>query len=111
MLKSGRYIYAIFMLHLALEKLLKGLYAKIRHENPPRTHNLILLHERIADSKNINLADSQIEIIEFLNEKSVPSRYPDVLHEVLKEFNKNETAKLVNQVKEIIKCLKNQLNK
>jgi len=44
MLESGRYIYAVFMAHLALEKLLKGCYSKTLNGNPPRTHNLILLH-------------------------------------------------------------------
>ncbi|MCF6269573.1 MAG: HEPN domain-containing protein [Melioribacteraceae bacterium] len=111
MLKSGRYIYAVFMTHLALEKLLKGFYTKVLSENPPRTHNLILLHERIDIRKKLELTKKQIEVIEFLNEKSVPSRYPDVLHEVLKEFNKKETTKLVKQASEIIECLKNQLKK
>jgi len=50
-------------------------------------------------------------VIEFLNEKSIPSRYPDVLQEVLQEYNKKETTDLVKQVSEIIKCLKNQLKK
>ena len=109
MLESGRNIYAIFMLHLALEKLLKGFYTKVLNKNPPRTHNLVLLHERIEVRERLKLTEIQIEVIEFLNEKSVPSRYPDVLQEVLKEFTKEETMKLVNQVREIINCLKNQL--
>lgn len=111
MLKSGRYIYAVFMAHLTLEKLLKGLYTKVLKNNPPRTHNLILLLERIEKNEKIDLTGKQIETIEFLNEKSIPSRYPDVLQEVLKQYKKTETTKLLKQVSAIIKCLKNQLKK
>jgi len=45
MLEAGRYIYAIFMAHLSLEKALKGIYMQVIKTEPPRTHNLILLQE------------------------------------------------------------------
>lgn len=80
-------------------------------EDPPRTHNLILLQERIENKSVLNFSFEQNEFIEFLNEKSVPSRYPDTLHKILKEFNKSETEKLVNQAKGIIKWLKRKLKK
>ncbi len=111
MLNAGRYIYAVFMAHLALEKLFKGLYVYYLRQNPPRTHNLILLFERIETVYKLKLTDEENEFIEFLNEKSVPSRYPDVLVKVLEEFNKNETERLVNKAIGIIKCQKDQLKK
>ena len=40
MLDSGRYIYAVFMCHLAVEKALKALVVKRTENAPPRTHNL-----------------------------------------------------------------------
>ncbi len=109
MLDGGRYIYAIFMSHLALEKMLKGVYVFYLKSYPPRTHNLVLLHERIEAKYKLNLNDEQNDLIEFLNEKSIPSRYPDVLAKVLEEFKKDETTTIVNNVKELIQCLKNQL--
>lgn len=111
MLDAGRYIYAIFMAHLSLEKALKAVYTFILDKEPPRTHNLILLQERIEAKTNLEFANSQNEFLEFLNEKSVPSRYPDTLQEVLKEFRKNETTKLVEQTKGLIKWLKKKLKK
>jgi HEPN domain-containing protein len=39
MFKSKRYIYAVFMCHLSIEKVLKGLYAQMLPEVPPKTHN------------------------------------------------------------------------
>lgn len=111
MLIGGRYIYAIFMAHLALEKALKGIYTLVLKKVPPRTHNLILLQARIENKSDLLFSEEQNEFLEFLNEKSVPSRYPDTLYKVLKEFRKSETTKLVEQTKGIIKCLKKKLKK
>ncbi|MFH1194160.1 MAG: HEPN domain-containing protein [bacterium] len=111
MLSGGRYIYAVFMAHLALEKTLKGVYTFYLNVEPPRTHNLILLHERVEHKHNLGLNPDQNEVIEFLNEKSIPSRYPDVLIKILDEFKEEETTKLISDVKEIILCMKQQLKK
>ena len=43
MLDSGRYIYAVFMCHLAVEKSLKAMVVKRTGDAPPRTHNLVNL--------------------------------------------------------------------
>lgn len=38
MFKSRRYIHAVFMCHLCIEKALKGLYTKRLSQTPPKTH-------------------------------------------------------------------------
>jgi HEPN domain-containing protein len=43
MMKSKRYIYAVFMCHLSIEKALKGLYQHILQTVPPKTHSLTFL--------------------------------------------------------------------
>jgi len=43
MFNGGRYIYAVFMCHLSIEKALKGLYQNRLNEIPPKTHNLVYL--------------------------------------------------------------------
>ena len=48
MCKGGRYFYAVFMCHMAIEKALKGLYQKNLQETPPKTHNLIYLLNKIG---------------------------------------------------------------
>ena len=40
MFNTGRYIYTIFMCHLAIEKLLKAKVQEITGKTPPKTHNL-----------------------------------------------------------------------
>lgn len=48
MFRSGRYFYAVFMCHLAIEKALKGLYAEVLDATPPKTHNLLYLLDKIG---------------------------------------------------------------
>jgi len=40
---TGRYLYVVFMRHLALEKTLKALAGEALGRMPPRTHDLIYL--------------------------------------------------------------------
>jgi len=48
MFKIRKYLYAVFMCHLSIEKALKGLYAKELEEIPPKTHNLIFWLRRLT---------------------------------------------------------------
>ena len=43
MLATGRYLYVIFMCHLALEKTLKAIAAEAQQKTPPKTHDLLYL--------------------------------------------------------------------
>ncbi len=43
MYKGGRYIYAVFMCHLSVEKALKGLYFEQLRKIPPKSHNPVYL--------------------------------------------------------------------
>ena len=47
MFENKRYIYAVFMCHLSIEKALKGLYTHRLKEIPPKIHNLVYLVEKI----------------------------------------------------------------
>ena len=47
MFGGGRYFYAVFMCHLSIEKVLKGLYYEKRKELPPKVHNLLYLFTRL----------------------------------------------------------------
>ncbi len=43
MLKTGRFVYVIFMCHLAIEKALKVIVCEETNKVPPKTHDLIYL--------------------------------------------------------------------
>ncbi len=51
MYKTGRYIYTVYMCHLAIEKALKALVCISTGKTPPKIHNLIrLLKLALADT-------------------------------------------------------------
>ena len=105
MFNSKRYIYAVFMCHLALEKALKDFFTLNLNQVPPKTHNLIYLVEKIQ----LELPEKLYGFIFTLNGLSVPTRYPDDLQKLLKDHNKQKTGKVLEQGKETLKWLKTKL--
>jgi len=69
MLKSRRYLYVVFMCHLAMEKTLKALYAEIRSKMPPRTHDLLYLVREL----DLTPARVHLDFIGIINNASVPA--------------------------------------
>ncbi len=105
MFDNKRYIYAVFMCNLAIEKALKGLYAHRLNATPPKTHNLMFLIEKTM----LEVPAEQYDFLFFLNGVSVPTRYPEELQKLRKEYNKAKTEKLLGQSKETLKWLKARL--
>jgi HEPN domain-containing protein len=105
MLENKRFIYAVFMCHLTIEKALKGLYQYRLNEVPPKVHNLIYLVEKIGLSPSEKLYDAIFE----LNRVSIPTRYPDDLTKMKSEYKKRNTLEIINSSKEVLKWLKSQL--
>ena len=103
--KGKRYVYTVFMCHLSLEKTLKGLYQEKLNKLPPKVHNLIYLIEKIG----LELPDDLFDWISALNRLSIPTRYPEDLKEMQKDYNKDETGKIVQKTKEISRWLKIRL--
>ena len=105
MFDNKRYFYAVFMCHLSIEKALKGLYLERLKEIPPKTHNLVYLVEKIKLLLPENLYDSVFA----LNRVSVPTRYPDDIQRMLKDYNEELTKKVIEGGKEALQWLKKQL--
>ncbi len=102
MLKTGRYIYVLFMCHLSVEKLLKGLYEAILKKIAPKTHNLIYL----LNATGIELAEQHLETLESLNDLSIVTRYPEDIDAMVKAFKRKKVADYFKKTKELIKWLK-----
>jgi HEPN domain-containing protein len=92
------------MCHLSLEKGLKGLFNKRTGEYPPKSHSLIYFVERIG----LVLADSQQEFLFALNKISVPTRYPENLKDLIKEFNQADTENILNTSGKTLQWIKQQ---
>lgn len=102
MFSGKRYIYAIFMCHLSIEKALKAMYALTFKDAPPKTHNLIYLAEKIE----LEVPDTMYDFIFTLNGLSVPTRYPDDLRKLLRYYSKAKTRDVLKQSKGVLKWLR-----
>ncbi|HAW49839.1 TPA: DNA-binding protein [bacterium] len=102
MFKAGRYIYTVFMCHLSIEKALKGLYTEKYQENPPKIHNL----NYFCEKNGLKLPGNLQNFIDNLNNLSVPTRYPDELEKLLRDYKKDLTEGVYNQTKELLLWLK-----
>ena len=71
--KSRNYPYCLFMCHLSVEKLLKGLIVKETKDHPPFTHNLVYLGGKLS----IEFSKEQIQLLEEMNDFNLEARYPD----------------------------------
>lgn len=100
--ESGRYIYTVFMCHLAIEKFLKAIFVEKNKKNPFKTHDLNYLCEMIK----LNLPEDIQVFLEALNELSVPTRYPDQLKAILKQYGKKRTQSILDQTNKALIWLK-----
>jgi HEPN domain-containing protein len=107
MWENGRYIYCIFMCHLAVEKALKALYVKEISMAAPKLHSLVYLAQAIK----IDMPDTIKEFIDNLDEVSVPTRYPDELERLLKEYSEGKTQLVFKKAEEALKWLTERLEK
>lgn len=104
MLESGRYIYAVFMCHLAVEKALKALVVRRTGDAPPRTHNLVQL-VALAEP---DLTDDEISFLTRLGAAGVTTRYPEELSRALKDYPRSVAQEYVRKAREVVECLKKQ---
>ncbi len=104
MYTSGRYFYAVFMCHLAIEKALKGLYYKELNEVPPKTHNLLYLLTKVGKKPDEGLE----KFITKLNTASVATRYPDDLEKIQSAYTEKITKEMITKTKDVLKWVKTQ---
>jgi len=102
MLKTGRYIYVLFMCHLSVEKLLKALYEAVLKTIPPKTHNLVYL----SKSLGLEILEKFLGTIESLNDLSIVTRYPEDMVGLVKAFKKERVTEYLNRTKDLLKWLK-----
>ena len=82
MFEARRYIYCVFMSHLAIEKSLKAMVVERLREVPPKTHNLIYLLKLCK----VELSNSQVRFLTQLDTAAVATRYPDELKMLIEQY-------------------------
>lgn len=106
MFATARYLYVIFLCHLALEKLLKAHVAEVTQTLPIKTHDLIYLVKKCE----LELSENHLDFIGKINTASIPTRYPDDLQRALKEYPISVAKDYLSQTTELVQWLKQHPN-
>lgn len=106
MFQSGRYIYSVFMCHMALEKALKGYLLKSYKKVPPKTHDLLYL----LTLAKLTLNKDALSFIQILNDVHIRTRYPDNLDTLLQEYTPEITQNILIQSEEILTWIEKKSN-
>jgi HEPN domain-containing protein len=104
MFDGGRYFYVVFMCHLSIEKALKGLYLKKLTAEPPKVHNLIYLLNKTSLKPPEAIGRFMVK----LNEASIPTRYPEDIDKLQKDYTLDTVRGIIAQAKETLEWIKKQ---
>ncbi len=106
MLTTGRYLYVVFMCHLAIEKILKAHVTEITQTVPAKTHDLIYLIKK----SGLALPQSYLEFIGKINNASIPTRYPEDLQRMLEQYPDSVARDYLKMTEEVVRWLKQHAN-
>ncbi|MBC7323834.1 MAG: HEPN domain-containing protein, partial [Moorella sp. (in: Bacteria)] len=102
MFRAKRYLYTVYMAHLAVEKTLKALVAEITGTAPPKTHNLI----RLVDLARIEVPEDLKIFIGELNAAAGTVRYPENLNNLVAAYPGPVAGQYLKRAEKVIKWLK-----
>ncbi|MBI3600748.1 MAG: HEPN domain-containing protein [Nitrospinae bacterium] len=105
--KNGHYIWALFLGHLILEKLLKAVYVKNIDTNIPYTHDLV----KIADKAELLLTDKQKDLLDEITTFNIKARYPDYKGRFYKKITKRFAENYIVKIKELRQWLIKEIKK
>ncbi len=104
-----QFTWSLFIGHLTIEKLLKGLYAKNNTDNPYtiKSHNLLAL----AQKCNIELTDEQVQKLKIITQFNISARYEDYKNEFYNVCTEEYTREQISNIEEVRIWLKELLAK
>jgi HEPN domain-containing protein len=105
MYNTGRYIYTVFMCHLALEKLLKARVQEITGETPPKTHDL----EYLLGLAKLSPDEDMEKFIVEISNLSVVTRYPSDFQRIFKDFSPKRAELILIKAKEAFQWIKRSI--
>jgi HEPN domain-containing protein len=95
--ENRKYDWCLFIAHLVLEKILKGLYHKRTGNFPPRTHDLV----RLIDMIGLNVDEDLVNFLDSVNTFNISIRYPDDKMKFYKICNKDFADYNLEKIKDI----------
>lgn len=108
MLNSSRYLYVVFMSQQAVEKITKGLFIFYNSEEPPRTHNILSIFERIQfkETPTSPKLDVYKDFFEELLAFYISERYPSYKEKISSAIDKEQAHDILLKTKEVYSWLK-----
>ncbi len=107
MFDKRKYPYALFMGHLALEKLLKALVVRETGKHAPYTHSLPLLAEKSGLKMPIRNVKALARFMEF----HLEARYPNDQKAFYRKCTNAFTTRNLRKMKEVFLWLKKQYSR
>jgi len=102
LVEKGDYSYALFFGHLAVEKMLKALYAQRLQEHAPLLHNLL----RLARAAGVEPDERRTEALITITAFNIESRYPDLRRIFRDRCTPEFTARQMATIKEVFAWLR-----
>lgn len=92
-----RYDYALFFVHLSLEKLLKALHYHRKDSHPLPIHDLVELAKRAA----VEMPESQLADLKEISSFNISARYDDYKKNFYQKANKEYADVWIQKAKDI----------
>ncbi|MBI5603786.1 MAG: HEPN domain-containing protein [Deltaproteobacteria bacterium] len=107
MFEKEKFPYALFMGHLALEKLLKALVVRVTENHAPYTHSLPLL----AQKTGLKIPQKTVRALARFMEFHFEARYPNDEKMFYRKCTKTFTTRNLQKMNEVFLWLKKQYGK
>jgi HEPN domain-containing protein len=105
MFNTGRYIYTVFVCHLALEKVLKAKVEEVTEKSPPKSHDL----EYLSGLGGLSHDKKTETFLAELSNLSVITRYPKDFQRMLNDFSKERVKVILTKTKEVFQWIKKSI--
>ncbi len=104
--QTGKYDWALFIGHLALEKILKAMWVKNNESNiPTKTHNLL----KISEEAKLEFQEEDILFLNRVTNFHLETRYPDYKMDFYKGCTKEFTEENIKKIKELFQCIRKKM--
>jgi len=103
---NGHYVWALFLSHLVIEKLLKASHVKNVDAHYPQIHNLV----EIAAKATLELSTEQKGFLAELSTVNLRARYPDYKNRFQKKATRQFAESQISKAKEFRQWLLEKIN-
>jgi HEPN domain-containing protein len=104
MFGTKNYNWALFLGHLVLEKLLKGVVVKVTGKPAPFTHNLV----KLSELAQIELVREQLDWIETITTFNMHARYDNFKRQFYLRCTLKFTTEWIDKIEQLRRWIKNE---